>query len=150
MRVIGIGQRAAGDDGVGHAVLDALAQRELPADTELLRARDASELVDLLQQKAPVIIVDAVVDGGALGEVMVLDEHALSTAPMSGVSSHGISVPQALELARTLYPEETSKRVRFVAVSIDAPRQYSDALSPAVARAVEQASARIMSLLEEE
>ena len=44
MRVIGIGQRVAGDDGVGHAVIDALAAVALPAGTELLHARDASEL----------------------------------------------------------------------------------------------------------
>jgi hydrogenase maturation protease len=150
MRVIGIGQRVAGDDGVGHAVVDALAASALPDDAELLHARDASELVELLQCAAPVVVVDAVVGAGAPGQVHVLDEQALSSAPLSGVSTHGMSVRQALELARLLHPAETSKEVCFVAVSIEAPRRYIEQLSPPVAEAVPCASERVLRLMKRE
>ena len=45
-RVIGLGQAAAGDDGVGLAVLDALRARGVPADVELVRATEDVALGD--------------------------------------------------------------------------------------------------------
>ena len=147
-RVIGIGQPAAGDDGVGHAVIEALAAMVLPAGVELTRVREASALLPLLDDADRVIVIDAVVDAGDPGAVMVLDAKQIDAAAMSGVSSHGIGVAQALELARTITPT-LDVDVRFVAVGIAAPTAYRDGLSLPVARAVPEAINAVVSLLED-
>lgn len=145
-RVVGIGQPVAGDDGVGHAVLDALAAQDLPDDVELVRLREASALLPLLEQAGDVIIVDALVGAGDTGRVVVLETHELSSRALSAVSSHGLGVVQALELARALGSE--APRVRFVGVRITAPSAYRQGLSDAIAKAVPTAVERILSLAE--
>jgi len=147
-RVIGLGQASAGDDGVGHAVIDALEKTALPQGTELIRVRDASALVSLVTTPLPVILVDAVVGANEVGEVRVFDDDALDATAPSGVSTHGIGVLQALELARALDADEVTPSVRFVTVSIEAPRAYREGLSEAVAAAVPRACAVILEALE--
>ena len=68
VRVIGLGQRVAGDDGVGLCVLDALEQ-DPPAGVELCRVADAAQLVELVQGAERVVVVDAAVAAGPPGTV---------------------------------------------------------------------------------
>ncbi|HSK04709.1 MAG TPA: hypothetical protein VK932_25840, partial [Kofleriaceae bacterium] len=75
--VVGIGQDAAGDDGVGLAVARALAGRGL----EVRQAADASVVLALLEAGRRVVIVDAVIGGGAPGAVVRLDPGALASGP---------------------------------------------------------------------
>lgn len=148
LRVVGLGQRAAGDDGVGHAVLDALAALELPPTVELSWAEEASALVALLEGAESVIVVDAVIGAGAPGEVRVFCGEELSTEAMSSVSSHGLGVSQAIALARAL-DDDITEDVRFVAVTIDPPRRREIGLSEAVLRAVPEAARRVLDMLRE-
>jgi hydrogenase maturation protease len=134
--VVGIGQPAAGDDGVGLAVARALAARGAP----VRESADASIVLALLEAGRRVVIVDAVVGGGAPGTVLRLDPGALASGP-APLSSHGIGVAEALELARTLYGEGAARGVAIVGISIDRPASSAIGLSPAVAAAVEPAAA---------
>ena len=133
--VVGIGQLAAGDDGVGLAVARALAAR----GHEVRESADASAVLALLEAARRVVIVDAVVGGGAPGAVLRLDPAALAAGP-APLSSHGIGVAEAIELARTLYGEGAA-RVAIVGVAIERPARAALGLSPAVAAAVEPAAA---------
>jgi len=146
-RVIGIGQPAAGDDGVGHAVIDNLAAMTLPAGTELSRVREASALVELLSGADRAVVIDAVVDAGSPGTVHVLDASQLDDAAMSSVSSHGIGVAQALEIARAV-ADDVAGDVRFVAISIASPSRYQHGLTDDVARAVPHAARAVVDLIE--
>lgn len=145
VRVIALGQAAAGDDGVGLAVLDALRERGVPADVECLRAPEDVALVSLLETRAPVVLVDAVLDAPA-GRVLVLSPADLA-AHGRAVSTHGIGVAEALELARTLAPDAISPSVRVVAVTIERPVRYEPRLSAAVAAAVPHAVERVLDLV---
>ncbi len=121
--IIGLGQLAAGDDAVGLLVARALGARE---------CADASLVLALLEDQR-VVIVDAVVGGGAPGDVLELDPAALATGPQP-VSTHGLGVAEAIAMARTLYGT-----IDVAIVGIVIERRTGDELSPAVAAAVPRA-----------
>lgn len=145
VRVVGVGGRAAGDDAVGLAVLDELARRSLGAGVELHAVADPSDLVPLLEGASRVVIVDAALDPGGAGRVRVLGEASLAGADARPVSSHGVSVAQALALARTLDPGP-GPRVELVAIGVET-RTRAIELSPEVARAVPVAANAVLSSL---
>lgn len=145
-RVIGLGQRAAGDDGAGLAVIEALRGRGLPAGAELVEAPDASALVSLLETPGPVVVVDAVL-ASPPGEVIELSLSDLAAGGPAPVSTHGLGVGQAIELARLAAPGRLSPDIRIVGVSIGRPRRQEIGLSPEVAAAVPRAVARVLAYL---
>jgi hydrogenase maturation protease len=146
VRVIGLGQRAAGDDGAGIAVIEALRRTGVPEDVECAVVAGPSALVALLWTPGRVIVVDAVVVPVA-GEVIDIDVDRIDPGAPIGVSSHGLGVRQAIALARLAEPELTSPDIHVVGVSIARPSRYVEGLSPIVAVAVERAAQRILELV---
>ena len=144
-RVIGLGEPAAGDDGVGRAVLARLREDGVPLGVELLEVRDPSEIVPLLAGGAPVIVVDAIV-GATPGEVLDLLPDDLAEQGALPVSTHGLGVLQAIELARVLNDAPASV-VRIVGIAIDRPTRQGAGLSPPVAAAVARATERVRALV---
>jgi hydrogenase maturation protease len=146
-RIVGVGQRLAGDDGVGPAVIERLRGETLPADVALVEVREPSALVPLFaEQEGRLVIIDAVI-GTPPGEVRTLDLAALETAALTSVSSHGLSVGQALALAAaTRAPAAAVPDVRVVAVNIGRPKRGTVGLSPAVAAALPRAAALALAL----
>lgn len=138
-RVIGIGQPAAGDDGVAWAVVEALRREPLPDGVALQCVREASALVPLLEGR--VVLIDALLADP--GDIHLLDEHELDSAAMCRLSSHGISVPEAIGLARALGQDS---QLSIVGIGI-APPQPTPTLSPAVAAAVPAAVRAVLALL---
>ena len=120
--VIGLGQPAAGDDGVGIAVI--------------------------VRLRAEGIIVDALVGGGKPGDVVVLDAERLA-GDLRPLSTHGISVAQAIVLARALAPAAVSPIVRVVGIVIAIAEVGDAAFSPAIAAAVPKACAKVHELIRE-
>lgn len=147
IRVFGIGQPWAGDDGVGVAVAQALAGRA-PAGVEVLEAVDPSRLADLLEGLDLAVVADAVLDDVLPGTVRVwrLDD-AANDLPRP-VSTHGMSVLDALALGRLLLGARMARRVALVGIAIDGARRGDRTLSPAVAAAVEPAASEVLRLLE--
>ncbi len=134
--VVGIGQARGGDDGVGPAVARRLAAEGLAAR----ESADASALIALLGDGRRVVVVDAVVGGGAPGAVLHLRAAALAAGP-TPVSSHGLGVAEALEVARALHGDAAVERVDIVGVAIERPRGVAAGMCPAVAAAVAPAAA---------
>jgi hydrogenase maturation protease len=145
-RVVGVGQRAAGDDGVGFAVVEHLEKAGVRAGVELTTVAEPSALVPLLESIELVVIVDAVLAAGRPGQVLVLAPDDLAGAGARPLSSHGMSVPQAIELARTLAPGTVARRIDLVAVTIAEPLRRIG-LSDEVARAVPRAAGEVLRLL---
>ena len=148
-RVIGLGQRAAGDDGVGLAVLERL--RGVVAEgVELVELAEPCALVPVLAGALPAVIVDAVVaDRAVPGEILELDSDAVPVHARS-TSTHGIGLAQALALARALAaPGAAMPAVRIVGVAIAVPAVPAIGLSPAIARAVEPAVEAVLRALHE-
>jgi hydrogenase maturation protease len=145
-RIIALGQAAAGDDGVGFAVLDELHRRELPRDIELLRAQEATALIPLLETPARVVLVDAAV-GATPGEVIALTVDELSDEAVRPLSSHGMGIGEVIGLARTLSPDRISPSIRLVAITIARPERFGHGLTPAVAAAVGRAADTVVELV---
>lgn len=145
-RVIALGQAAAGDDGVGLVILERLRSHSVPEGVELLHAPDDLALVPLLDTPAPVVIVDAVIHAPA-GEVLELSPEQLGRHGGSAISTHGVGVCAAIELAKTLAPESRAESIRIVAVGISRPQRHAQRLSPAVAAAVPLAVERVLALI---
>jgi hydrogenase maturation protease len=146
-RVIGLGQRTAGDDGVGLAVLEALARRGVPAGVELVQAAEESALVDLVETPLPVVLVDAVL-GTPAGEVVTLAPEELESHRRGPVSTHGLGVPRALALARAVAGARVAPAIHVVGITIARAEPYGPGLSPAVAAAVPRAAERVLALVE--
>ncbi|HEY0991485.1 MAG TPA: hydrogenase maturation protease [Kofleriaceae bacterium] len=134
--VVGMGQLAAGDDGVGLAVARELAARGVA----VRESADASILLSLLEAGHRVVVVDAVAGGGPPGTVIRLALDALGSGP-TPLSSHGLSVAEAIALARTLYGPRILAELAIVGIAIDRPTIHAVGLSPAVAAAVGPAAA---------
>ncbi|HEY9228945.1 MAG TPA: hydrogenase maturation protease [Gemmatimonadaceae bacterium] len=147
-RVIALGQRAAGDDGVGFAVLEELQRRGTPPSVEVLCANDATDLLWLLETSATVVLVDAAV-GTSPGQVMALDSTELTLSGVQPISSHGLGVGEVVELARMLAPERVCGEIRIVVITIDRPDRRRMTLSPSVAGAIVRAADRVLELTRE-
>lgn len=143
--VLGVGNRFRGDDGVGPAVLDALAGRRAAVAAADLRELDGepTRLLDAWAGRRRVVVVDAVrsdpaAPDGAAGRLVVL-AGADAVDPervarwRAGVSGHSAGLAEAIRLAAVLgrLPEELC----IVGVEV-AGADEGPGLSPAVAAAV--------------
>jgi len=144
-RVIGVGEPAAGDDGVGRAVLERLRADGVPTGVDLVAVGDPTEIVGLLAGANPVIVVDAVL-GARPGEVLELLPGDLAARNVRAVSTHAVGVLQAIELANVLN-DVPAPAIRIVGIAIERPMQWGEGLSPPVAEAVATASERVRALL---
>ncbi len=139
-RIIGIGQAAAGDDGAGIAMVRRLQELGVPGGIELLEAAEPSALIPwLLEGAETVVLVDAVVGGGPFGQVIFLEPGEHPPAKGRLLSTHGLGVMEAIELARTIGPQ-AARRIVVVGITIGQPTRYGEGLSPAVADAVGRAA----------
>ncbi len=139
-RVVGVGQRYAGDDGVGRAVAEELCASGIPAKA----VDDGAGLLNILMgQPSHVLVVDAVVGGGDPGTVHVLRRDAFD-ATFRPVSSHGVGVLDAIDLALRFKP---ALEVTIIGISIDPPTSIGEGLSPEAAASVTEAARRVRALL---
>jgi len=146
IRIIGLGQRLAGDDGVGVEVTRRLGALAQPGELEIVEVHDATGLIGALDGASEVIVVDAVVHDGAPGQVHLLTPEALDSESLAAVSTHGIDVAQAIAMAKTLYPDSVAAHIHIVGVSIARAERYHEGLSPEVAAAVEPAAQKVLAI----
>lgn len=146
-RVVGLGRRFGGDDAVGLVVLDRLRGVGLAPDVELCEAASGVDLVELLSTPKRVVVVDAVV-AEPPGEVRALRVEDVASGPEASLSSHGLGLVEALELARAVDPEGLTPDLRVVGISIAPPTGGSAQLSEAVAAALGPAVAAVKAALE--
>jgi hydrogenase maturation protease len=101
--VIGIGNPDRGDDGAGRAVTQHL-RGVLPADVEIVaHDGETAGLVALLDGIAAAFLVDACASGAPAGTVRRYDvTQGPLPAASFGLSSHGLGLAEAIELARAL------------------------------------------------
>ncbi len=135
-RIIGIGNQARGDDGVG--LVAAARLRELLPDTVAVHqhSRDGASLILLWEPGDDVILIDAVMSGAAPG---TLHERDLLASPlpagMTAVTTHALGIREGVELARLMHRLPAS--LRFIGVE---GRDFGlgQGLSAAVTSALEE------------
>lgn len=139
--VVGIGEPSRGDDACGHRVVQALRPR-LGHDVELVEAGgDPTALLDLWAGAELAVVVDAMQGGLAPGASVRLEVDGLRGLPRSrSTSSHGLSVPDVLELGRAV-GKLPGRLVLYLIEAADV--RAGERLSPEVAGAVERTARAI-------
>jgi hydrogenase maturation protease len=139
--VIGIGNVDRGDDGVGRAVARWL--RGKVADDVRLVEHDgeATSLLAQLEGAACAYLIDACRSGAAAGTVARFDVNAAALPRDTfGMSTHGLGLADAVELARAL--GQLPARCIVYAIEGDAFAPGA-ALTPAVSAAIAEAGRRV-------
>lgn len=142
--LVGVGNRFRRDDGVGPAVAEACAARELPGVRVCAELADPTELLELWAGAPLAVLVDAVVSGAAAGTVTRRAVDELQDA--AAVSSHGMDIASMVRLGRALdrLPAE------LVVITVEAADTgHGAGLTPAVAAAVPDAVGAVLALLGE-
>ena len=148
-RIVGIGQAMAGDDGVGIAVANYISDNGNNAGIEVVSLSEPSRLLPLLTDGAnPVVLIDAVLDAGDPGRILMLKTDQRKSSPKL-LSTHGVGVRDAIALARTIDPEHVSTRIVILGVTISRAGRHGESLSPEVAAAIPMAAARALALAHE-
>lgn len=101
--VMGIGNILLSDEGVGVRVIEAMRNIGLPDDVELVDAGTAgADLVDIVADRAKLIVVDAIQSELSPGTVLRMTEKDILPTESSAVSLHELGLPDALEMTRRL------------------------------------------------
>jgi hydrogenase maturation protease len=121
-------------------VIEFLRKEHEAANCELLEIGEPSALIPLLEECTRVIIVDAALGAGAPGKVLVVRPEDLETCAFSSLSTHGMSVGQAIALARVLAPEKVCPDIYLVAIAAQKKEGVVFGLSTEVAAAITNAA----------
>jgi hydrogenase maturation protease len=139
--VIGIGNPDRRDDAAGRLVARRLRDR-LDDSTEVLEHDgEMTSLLSILENVTHAVLIDACVSGAPAGTIHLFDA-AAGPLPHDtfDMSSHGLGLAEAIELARALgqLPQQT------IVYAIEAATvEPGDIISPAILKAVEEAAERI-------
>lgn len=138
--VLGIGNPLAGDDGVGPAVVKALAERAGPDPRVLLGVLegDLLEVADWLPRAQHFLFVDAIA-GEPPGEVVIGAPGVRAWAP----SFHQTDLATTMETLQRMGVVEPFPTWELCGVSILPPRELGEGLSPPVAAAAESLRLRL-------
>lgn len=146
LRIIGVGNLFRGDDAAG--LLAARQLKDLVGDrAEVIEAELAGlDVLDLMADASAVILIDAARSGRPTGTIHRLDA---SAGPLSGDlfphSTHVLNAVDAIEMGRTL--GLLPPRVIVYGVEVG-DTTAGNALSPAVAGALDQVVERVVRELE--
>lgn len=149
--VVGLGNPILGDDGVGWKVAEQVCKdlpKDLPVDVECLSLGGISLMEHLIGYDR-VVIVDAFETDAMAGSISVLKLNQLPNYSAYHITSvHDTSLQKAMELGREMgahLPED----VTIIGITTDRIHEFSDELSPPVARMVPCAVKIVLSLLKE-
>ena len=139
LRIIGVGNSAAADDGVGPAVIEELSRSSLPDDVDAVSVgADALAVIEYLEEDADVIVVDAVRMAHRPGKVLTFPaEDAKVNIKADTFSLHGIGLAYALELAKRMKLPATVTIVGIEPETVDPGLPMSQAVADAIPEAAE-------------
>lgn len=134
--LLGVGNPILSDDGAGIHVARTLQKLEIAGvQVEELPA-SGLELLDCIYGYDKVIIVDAIkTDRGRPGDLYELTEADFEKT-IHGSSPHGVNIPTALALGRSIVPDRMPKEILFFAIEADDIVNVSEKLTPKVAEAI--------------
>jgi len=147
--VFGAGSRMMRDERVGIAVLEALAERELPEGVTLRETgTDGYGLVNDLEDCDAAVVVDCADMGQAPGTVLAFGpDEVESTVQDRRVSVHSVNLLGVVRLAQQL---GFATRIRIVGIQpqvVEMGEELSESVAAAVPRAIELVEREIASAL---
>ena len=147
--VIGVGNEFRGDDGVGRHVARELQRRNPEGATIRESGGESFSLIEMWANAKKVILVDAIQSRTEPGTLQRFDvsQEAVPVEILSHCSTHGSSVPEAVELARSL----DRLPPQMVLYGIEALHfDHGNALSSFARRAVDEVVDQILAELAED
>ncbi|MFZ0590117.1 MAG: hydrogenase maturation protease [Bryobacteraceae bacterium] len=137
MLVVGLGNPDRGDDAAGILVVRRLRERGIDA---IEHSGATLNLLDVWNASDRVILIDAVVSGGAAGSVRVWDPWKVSLkGSIFRASTHEFGLADTVELARTLdWLPQWMRIYGIEATRFDAGMQPSEEIVPAIERVAEE------------
>lgn len=152
LRVLGIGS-PFGDDRLGWEVIHRLQQQLLlqcyiPQHLQFINCdRPGMRLIELMQGANPIILIDAVKSGAAIGTLHRFQNQEIESLNM-GFSTHDIGVGEALKIGRAL--NALPELIIFYGIEIaeiDLQADLSTHLREAIEILVEKVQGEILTLL---
>ena len=129
--VIGIGNPLVEEDSLGLKVIDELEKRDLPEEVELHKIHlDSLKLVEMLRKASDAVIVDVFKSRDEAGKIytMTLDELEERIEELKPLSSHQLSVVEALKLLEDVYESERPERILFIGINVGKAGREPEAL----------------------
>ena len=147
--VVGLGNPILGDDGVGWKIAEAVRQ-QLPADASVdvsFLSLGGISLMEHLIGYDRAILIDAVTSDQELGSVIVSDLKEISDYSAFHIASaHDTSLQKALKLGKSIGATLPTE-VKVVGISTSHVYDFSESLTPAVAKAVSKATKIVINML---
>ena len=131
--IIGLGSEHRRDDRCGLDVVRGLRGRVDRSVRLLEGPADATALLDSWEHVDRVIVVDAVRSGGPPGTVFRIEVDGELPSPLGAISTHGLSLADAVELGRSL--GRMPRRLTIYGIEVG-DLALGEELSPAVRAAV--------------
>jgi hydrogenase maturation protease len=147
--ILGLGNPILSDDSAGPAVARELESRLDPQEATVIEASlGGLNLLDLLVGYDRAIIIDAIkTKGGRAGDIYKLNPTALANTRYTA-SPHDVNLTTALELGKKLGLAMPSK-IDIFAIEVADTERFSEECTPAVAAAIPNCVAMILSELEQ-
>ena len=143
--ILGIGNILMGDEGVGVRAIERLQQESWPPHVTVVDGGTGGfHLHEYLREFAPIVMVDATMDGQALGTVSVLRPKYASDFPRV-LTAHDIGLRDLVETAALLGPLPD---ITLVTVTIAEIKSMVMELSPAVEAALPAVAALVRRTIE--
>ena len=141
--VLGLGNIIMGDEGVGVHVVRAVEKHTLPANVECLDGGTGGfVLLEPLQKAELIVMIDAASDGNPIGTVTRTTPKFSRDYPNT-LTAHDIGVKDLLDVFYIQGGSEEHEVILY-AITIDPLQSISLDLSPQIAKAADEAVARIL------
>jgi hydrogenase maturation protease len=142
--IMGVGNILLRDEGIGVHVVKRLKEMSLPENVEVLDGGTAGlELVDFMENRRKLIVIDAVKNGERPGTIYRLTEKNLKIKPKAIMSFHEIDFLDALYMSEVM--KNRPKEVIVIGVE---PKDMSDGLD--LSPEIEERIPRIIEIVMEE
>jgi hydrogenase maturation protease len=147
LAIVGCGNPARSDDGVGIEVVRLLGQRGVPADVQLIDAGTAGmDVMFRVRGARQVVIVDACRSGSEPGAIFGLPGREAMTPGERGFTLHGLRWDHALYAGCRMFGDGFVDHTEVILVeagSLDFGLALSDAVRRAAERVVQTLATRI-------
>ncbi|PTD93438.1 hypothetical protein C9439_07700 [archaeon SCG-AAA382B04] len=147
--IIGLGNLIKGDDGIGIQVIREIEQ-DIPKEIEVIDGGTAGlNILNFMEQKEKIIVIDALNLGEEVGEVIELDGEKVPEYENLSLSAHDIDFIDALQIGQEL---GIDPEIKVIGVEIGdlKGRELSMDLSEKVKQAIPEVKQRIFDEIEKD